>query len=173
MLSNYRVAGMNGMAALVASVTAAVGVPVIAAGGMMDGRGVAAALALGAQAAQLGTAFLAAPEAKTAACHKAALLAGRGTRPTVMTQAFTGKPARGLVNRLAAEMEDIQAALPNCYNCMPHARPLFSAAAAAEEPELMPLWAGQGYGLCRQLPAAALVEAIAQEAREVAGLPPS
>lgn len=160
---HYRLSGMNGVAALVPSIAAAVSVPVIAAGGIMNGAGVAAALTLGAQAAQIGTAFITTPESSAPEFHKKALLEGRGRTPTVMSQAFTGKPARGLVNRLAFDLEEVQSRLPNCYNSLPGARPVHRAAMAAGRADLAPMWAGQGHALCRDLPAVELVRAIAEE----------
>lgn len=147
---------------LLAQVRDAVPLDLVAGGGIMTGAGIAAVLAAGACAAQLGTAFLRTPESGTNAVHRAAL-----TSPdfptTSVTRAFTGRPARGLTNRFIREYGDHA---PSGY---PHihylTRPLRKAAAAAGDPEGMALWAGQGYRLIRDLPAAQLVTTLAAEAR--------
>ena len=157
---------MIGTVALVPQVVDAVGVPVIASGGIMDGRGVAAALALGAEAAQLGTAFLACPEAGVPSAHRQAILAGREDR-TRITRAFSGRPARGLINRLMDDIDrEPDAILPfPLQNAM--TRPARNAAAAQDRSEYLSLWAGQGVRLARQLPAADLVKQIANETDRV------
>jgi nitronate monooxygenase len=103
-------AAMVGTLALVPQVVNAVSVPVIAAGGIMDGRGIAAALALGASAAQMGTAFLTCDEAGIPEAHKAAILAAR-EHETRVTRAFSGRPARGIVNRFMTEVERASGAI--------------------------------------------------------------
>jgi nitronate monooxygenase len=151
-----------GTMALVPQVVDAVRVPVVASGGIMDGRGIVAALALGANAAQLGTAFLACDEAGVPDAYKRALLAAResGTR---LTRAFSGRPARGIVNRF---MEDIDAA-PDTILPFPLqnalTRPLRTAAAKQDRAEFLSLWAGQGVGLARRQPAADLMARLARE----------
>ncbi len=160
--------GMVGTMALVPQVVDAVGVPVIATGGIMDGRGVAAALALGAAAVQLGTAFLTSEEAGIPEAYKAAIQAGRedGTR---ITRAFSGRPARGLVNRFMTEVEagagagEGPAILPfPLQNAL--TRPLRTAAGRAGRAEFLSLWAGQGVRLARRQPAGELVARLAEEA---------
>jgi nitronate monooxygenase len=99
--------GEIGTFALVPQVVDAVGVPVIAAGGIADGRGIAAALMLGASAVQIGTAFLSCPEARVHPLHRHAL--AEATRPSIVTAAFSGRPARALANRYAAELADAEA----------------------------------------------------------------
>jgi nitronate monooxygenase len=142
-------------------------VPVIAAGGIMDGAGIAAALRLGASAAQLGTAFIACPESDADAGYRAAL-AGDAANHTVMTRAISGRPARCLRNRFTAlgagvSPQDIPA-YPIAYDA---GKALNAAAKAAHETGYGAHWAGQGAPLARTLPAAQLVAALAEElARE-------
>lgn len=134
---------------------------VIAAGGIMEGAGIRAALALGAHAVQLGTAFLACPEAGTAPAHRAALGSPRAYATTV-TRAFSGRPARGLRNRFTDAFEQVEAApFPQQQQ---RTRALRKAAAARGELEMMQMWAGQGAPLCRALPAGELVRVLAREA---------
>lgn len=159
-----------GTLALVPQVVDALDVPVIAAGGIMDGRGVAAALALGAAGAQLGTRFLVSEEAGVPPGYKRRVLAAADTE-TVVTMAVSGRPARGLRNRLIAEMEDAgaNAGYPYQAGLIAGVR---VAAAAADREDLLPLWAGQAAGLAeRTLPAAAIVAALVAETTAViAGL---
>lgn len=159
-------ASLVGTIALVPQIVDAVKVPVIASGGIMDGRGLAAARMLGAQAVQMGTAFLSCPESGIAACYRAAIREAHETG-TCITRAFSGRPARGLVNRFLVEMQAAEAAdevapfpLQNALT-----RPLRSAAAARNRPEFLSLWAGQAARLARAEPAAALVARVAREAR--------
>ena len=154
---------MVGLIALVPQVVDAVGVPVVASGGIMDGRGIAAALTLGASAVQLGTAFLTSDEAGVPEAYKAAILAARedGTR---ITRAFSGRPARGIVNRFMTSVDDgtpdglLPFPLQNALT-----RPLRTAAARAGRAEFLSLWAGQGVRLARREPAAAIVARLAEE----------
>jgi nitronate monooxygenase len=142
----------------------AVACPVIAAGGIMDGRGIAAALMLGAAGVQLGTAFLGCPEASVSPLHRAALRASeRGTR---VTKAFTGKPARVLANRYVLEMADAEDdALAFPLQRMLSA-PLAQAGAARGSADFMPLYAGQGAQLVREMPAAELLETLVAETEQ-------
>jgi len=155
-------AGMVGTIALVPQIVDAVKIPVIASGGIMDGRGIVAALALGASAVQMGTAFLTCDEAGTPAAYKQAILAVRddGTR---MTRAFSGRPARGIVNRFMEEVErESDAILPFPYqNSL--TRPLRTAATQQGRAEFLSLWAGQGAALARPEPAGELVARLAAE----------
>lgn len=154
---------MTGTLALVRLVVRAVNIPVVAAGGIMDGAGIAAALALGAQAAQLGTAFLPCAESGASPVHKAAILAARDD-DTLITEKFSGKPARGLANRYMREMKDApQLAFP-AQNAL--TGPLRSAAAKAGKGDFMSLWAGQAVALARELPAAELVARLKAETLE-------
>lgn len=157
-------AAMIGTMALVPQVVDAVSVPVVASGGIMDGRGIAAALALGAQAVQMGTAFLTCDEAGTPDCYKAALLSAKPEQ-TRITQAFSGRFARGIENRFMAMMEgDGAEAAPLPFpwqNAL--TRPMRTAAAKAGDAGLLSLWAGQGVGLSRRQTAAELMARLAEE----------
>ena len=153
-----------GNMALVATLKQAVEVPVIAAGGIMDGAGVAAALALGASAAQMGTAFLLADESTVSAPWRREL-AEAGDRPTRLTRALTGRPARGLETRFMHEMRRVEGDVPAYPVQNRLTQPLRAAAAAADRPDLLSLWAGQGAALARTGPAAELVRRWWTEAR--------
>ncbi len=136
-------------------------IPVIAAGGIMDGAGVRAALDLGAALVQLGTAFIACPEGSADAAYRAAL-AGPGAAHTVMTDAISGRPARCLANRFTAWSPPVVApAYPIAYDA---GKALHLAAKARGEPGYGAQWAGQGAPLARAIPAAELVAALAREA---------
>ncbi|MBW1601044.1 nitronate monooxygenase [Streptomyces sp. JJ66] len=158
-----------GLLPLLARVTEALPLPVIAAGGLMRGGQIAAVLAAGASAAQLGTAFLACPESGAHPLHKRALtdpLFGR----TELTRAFTGRPARALVNRF---VRDHGRFAPAAYPHVHHlTAPLRKAAAAAGDAQGMALWAGQGHRLARELPAAELVAVLAAELDAARGVRP-
>jgi nitronate monooxygenase len=138
---------------------------VIASGGIMDGRGIAAALALGASAVQMGTAFLTCDEAGIPEAYKQAILAAHEDQ-TRLTRAFSGRPARGIANRFMTEDERSGAAetiLPfPLQNAL--TRPLRNAAAQQGRAEFLSLWAGQGVRLARRQPAAALIARLADEA---------
>ncbi len=150
-----------GTMALLPQVVQRTQLPVVAAGGIMDGRGVRAALALGATAAQLGTAFMLCPEAGTSAAHRDAIASDMARR-TVVTRAFSGRPARGIRNRMTDVFEVTPpAAFPQQQRLTAQLR-LF--ATDAGRTDLMQLWAGQGAALARGMPAAELVESIAREA---------
>jgi nitronate monooxygenase len=161
-------AAMIGTMALVPQVADAVPVPVIASGGIMDGRGIAAALALGASAAQMGTAFLTCDEAGIPDAHKKAILGAR-EHETRLTRAFSGRPARGIVNRFMREVEGPGAPgaiLPYpLQNAL--TRPLRTAAAKQGRAEFLSLWAGQGVRMARRQSAADLVARLATEAEAV------
>jgi len=161
-------AGMVGTIALVPQIADAVKVPVIASGGIMDGRGIAAALALGASGVQMGTAFLTCDEAGIPEAYKQAIVGAR-EGDTRITRAFSGRPARGIVNRFMTEVGsagDADAILPfPLQNSL--TRPLRAAAAKAGRAEFLSLWAGQGVGLARRESAASLVRRLADETGSV------
>lgn len=160
-------ASLVGTMALVATIRAAVDLPVIAAGGVMDGRGVAAALALGASAVQMGTAFLLADEAVTSRPWKRAV-AQSGDDSTRLTRAFTGRYARGVENRFMRLMHGVQDEVPAYPVQNRLTQPLRAAATQADEPEMISLWAGQGVALARTGSAGDMLRRWWAEAREAA-----
>ncbi|WP_411287875.1 NAD(P)H-dependent flavin oxidoreductase [Phenylobacterium sp.] len=139
-------ASLVGTLALVATVRDAVDLPLIAAGGIMDGRGVAAALALGANAVQMGTAFLLSDQAATSAAWREAIAAAPDD-PTRLTRAFTGRHARGLENRFMREMRPLEDAVPAYPVQNRLTGPLRAAAEAAGDAQMMSVWAGQAVAL--------------------------
>jgi nitronate monooxygenase len=149
-----------GTFALVPQVVKAVRVPVIAAGGIADARGVSAALALGASAVQVGTAYLLCPEATTSAVYRAALKS-RAAEHTALTNVFTGRPARGIVNRVMRELGPLQPAAPPFPLAAAALAPLRARAESQGSPDFSPLWAGQNASGCKELPAAALTRELA------------
>jgi nitronate monooxygenase len=153
---------MVGTMSLVPQIVDAVRVPVVASGGIMDGRGIAAALALGASAVQMGTAFLTSEEAGVPDCYKEAILRAR-EHETRLTRAFSGRPARGIANRFMQQVDgDPEAILPfPLQNAL--TRPLRTAAARAGRAEFLSLWAGQGVRMARRQPAAELVARLSSE----------
>lgn len=164
--------GMIGTMALVPQIADAVSLPVIASGAIMDGRGIAAALALGASAVQMGTAFLTCEEAGVPHAYKEAIMAAQASE-TRITRAFSGRRARGIENRFMTEVELREgdpAILPFPYqNAL--TRPLRTAAAKAGRAEFLSLWAGQGLGLARRQSAAQLMDRLVTETEAViAGL---
>ncbi len=151
-----------GLLALIPQVAAAVKVPVIAAGGIMDGRGIGAALMLGADAAQLGTAFLCCPESGIHPAWKQAILQSRDDS-TRLTRAFSGRYARGLVNEFMEQMRAFEADVPAYPVQNALTMDIRMAAVKAGRIELMSLYAGQGAAMARAMPAAQLVETLADE----------
>jgi nitronate monooxygenase len=160
------VATQVGTFALVPQIADSVGVPVIAAGGIADGRGIAAAFALGAAAVQIGTAYLFTPESLITDLHRQALLATADI-DTAVTNVFSGRPARGIVNRLMREqgpMSTAVAPFPNAANAV---TPLKAAAESRGNTDFSALWSGQGAPLCGETGAAELTRALADEAMGV------
>lgn len=153
--------GMVGTMALVPQIIDSVSLPVVASGGIMDGRGIAAALALGAAAVQMGTAFLTCDEAGISDAYKAAILAA-GEDQTRLTRAFSGRFARGIVNRFMEEVEPSGDILPfPLQNSL--TRPLRREASRQGRAEFLSLWAGQGLRLARRQPVRALMERLINE----------
>jgi nitronate monooxygenase len=155
-------AAMIGTMALVPQTCDAVRVPVVASGGIMDGRGIAAALALGAGAVQMGTAFLTTDEAGIPEAYKAAILAAREDE-TRVTRAFSGRPARGIANRFMDEIEGEAGAILPYPIQNDLTRSLRAAAARQGRQEFLSLWAGQGLRLARREPAGELVARLVAE----------
>jgi nitronate monooxygenase len=154
--------GEIGLLALLQLVRAVTDLPLVATGGLATGRAVAAVLALGAAAAQLGTAFMLCPEAATAPAHRAAI---EGDGPTALTRAFTGRLARGIANRWMAEHEDHA---PSAYPDVHHlAAGIRAAARERGDPDGFNLWAGQAHELAEPVPAGELVRRLAAEAHAV------
>jgi len=149
-----------GTLALVPQIVRAVRVPVIASGGIADAKGVAAAMALGAAGAQVGTAYLLCPEATTSPTHRAAL-ASDASRHTAITNLFTGRPARGIVNRIMRELGPMSDAPPAFPLATSAIAPLRANAEARGSGDFSPLWSGQNASGCRVVPAAHLTRELA------------
>jgi nitronate monooxygenase len=152
-----------GTFALIPQVVDAVKVPVIAAGGVTDARGIAAAFALGAAGVQMGTAYLWCPEAKISAPHRAALRSARDDG-TAVTNLMTGRPARGFVNRIMREIGPISDVAPEFPLAAGALAPLRAKAEAQGSGDFSPLWAGQAASLGRALPAGELTRKLAADA---------
>jgi len=155
------IATQVGTFALTPLIAKTVRVPVIAAGGIADAKGVAAALSLGAAAAQIGTAYLICPEATTSSVHRA-MLKSEAARHTTLTRLFSGRPARGIVNRLIKElgaMNEIAPAFPLASSAL---APLRAAAEKLGDGGFSPLWCGQNASGCAEIPAADLTRALAR-----------
>lgn len=149
-----------GTLSLVAQLVKMLRVPVIAAGGIADARGVAAALALGAVGAQVGTTYLLCPEANTTPLHRAALQSD-GARHTAITNLFTGRPARSIMNRVMRECGPISPLAPTFPLAVSAVVPLRARAEAMGSTDFSPLWAGQDTSGCRAMPAAELTRMLA------------
>jgi nitronate monooxygenase len=156
--------GEVGLLALLRLCAREIKLPLVAAGGIADGAGVAAVLAAGARAAQIGSAFLRCPEAATSAPYRAALVAARSdSTRTTLTRAFSGRRARGLVNRfLAAHSPDAPSAYPEIVFAT---QPLRAAAVAAGKSDVINLWAGQAHALAEERGAAELIELWSADAK--------
>jgi nitronate monooxygenase len=157
------VASQIGTFALVPQIVDAVGLPVIAAGGIADARGIAAAFALGASGVQIGTAYLVTPEAKITKLHREALSKAQD-EDSVLTNVFTGRPARGLKNRFVRELGPMAQDAPAFPLGANFALPLRGKAEAAGSGEFSPLWTGQAGPLARPMPAGELTRRLAEEA---------
>jgi nitronate monooxygenase len=153
-----------GTFALVPQVADAIKIPVIAAGGIADARGIVAALALGAAAVQIGTAYLFCPEARVPSLHLKALTEAADD-DTMVTNVFTGRPARGIVNRLMSEIGPISSAAPHFPLASSAIAPLRAKTEPAGSSDFMNLWSGQAARLARRsTPAGELTRALASEA---------
>jgi len=146
---------------LVAQIVAAVNIPVIAAGGIGDAKGVASVMAHGAAGAQIGTAYLLCPEANTSSVHRAALKSS-GANETAITNLFSGRPARGIVNRLMRDIGPISAAAPTFPLAAAVIGPLRAKAESAGKGDFSPLWAGKNTAACREVSAAVLTRKFAE-----------
>jgi len=158
-----------GAMALIPQMVDAVDVPVIAAGGIADGRGTAAAFALGASGVQLGTAFLSCPEANINAAYREELRCARDD-DTRLTRAFSGRPARAKNNRYIDVMAAQRAALPDFPTMYGFSEPLMQKAAETDNRDFQFVLYGQAAGLNRELSAAELVAKLVAETRDVLGL---
>ncbi|MDP2417203.1 MAG: nitronate monooxygenase [Hydrogenophaga sp.] len=158
---SHDLSAQMGSLALLPQIVAAVKVPVIAAGGIADAAGVAAAMALGAAGVQVGTAYLCCPEASTSALHRSALQSDVA-RHTALTNVFTGRPARGIVNRAMRELGPLSLAAPAFPLATAAMAPLRAHFEAQGCGDFSPLWAGQNTSGCRALPAAQVTGALAQ-----------
>jgi nitronate monooxygenase len=150
----------TGTLALVPQVVDAVKVPVIAAGGIADARGVRAALSLGAAAVQIGTAYLLCPETTTSPLHRAALRSV-SSRHTVLTRLFSGRPARGIVNRIVREMGPMNEVAPAFPLASQALAPLRGKAEGLGLDDFSPLWSGQNASGCSEIPASDLTRRLA------------
>lgn len=150
-----------GTFALLPQLVKALKLPVIAAGGIADADGVAAAMSLGAAGVQIGTAYMLTPEATTSALHRAALKS-EAARHTALTNLFTGRPARGIVNRVMRDLGPIGAAAPEFPLATSAIAPLRAKAEAKGSGDFSPLWSGQNATGCREIPAAELTRALAE-----------
>ena len=158
--------GHVGTLALVPQIVDAVSVPVIAAGGIGDGRGIAAALALGASAVQLGTAFLTCPESAAHPLYRQALNEARDDQ-TRITHAFSGRPARGLANRYLLEMAGHETRYPDFPILNTLTGPLRKASAKENNPDFLSLWSGQSAAMSKNLPACELIQLLVTETESV------
>ena len=159
---------LTGTMALVPQVVDALKLPVVAAGGIGDARGIVAAFALGAEGVQIGTAFLACQESGASALHREALLSDQARR-TSLTRGFTGRLARGIKNRLLDELnqKDVEILPYPLQRAL--VRHLSIPAEKAGRPELLPLWAGQSAGLSRCTDVRALLDTLVKQVSEIGG----
>src|SRR5207253_11277711 len=156
------IATQAGTFALVPQIVNSVKVPIIAAGAITDARGIAAAFALGAARVQIGAAYRWCPEAKSAAPHRAALSSARDDG-TALTNLMTGRPARGIVNRLMRDIGPMSDVAPEFPLAAGAIAPLRAKAEAQGSGDFSPLWAGQAAALGRAMPAGALTRALAAD----------
>jgi nitronate monooxygenase len=155
-----------GLFALLPQIVDAVGIPVIAAGAIADGRGIAAAFMLGAAAAQIGTAFLLTPQASISDLHRAALRAGRDDA-TRLTNLYTGRPARGILTRFIREQGPLNAEAPQFPLAAGASAPLRKAFEARGRTDFSPLWSGEAAALAREQDAGELTRRLWRETQEL------
>jgi nitronate monooxygenase len=148
-----------GTFALLPQIVQAVALPVVAAGGIADAKGVAAAMALGAAGVQIGTAYLLCPEATTSVVHRQALKS-EAARHTALTNLFSGRPARGIVNRLMRELGPVSAIVPDFPLASSAVGLLRAKAESQGSGDFSPLWSGQNASGCREIPAADLTREL-------------
>jgi len=160
MFLSANIATQVGTLALVPQVVEAIGIPVIAAGGIADARGVAAVMSLGAAGAQVGTAYLLCPEAATSEVHRKALKSDTASK-TALTNVFTGRPARSIVNRIISEIGPISADTPAFPRAAAALAPLRKIAESRGSGEFSPLWAGQNTSGCKEVAAGVLTRELA------------
>jgi len=151
-----------GTFALVPQIVRVVRVPVIASGGIADAKGVAAAMMLGAAGVQIGTAYLLCPEATTSVVHRAALKSEAALH-TALTNLFSGRPARSIVNRIMKELGPISSVVPPFPLAVSAIAPLRTKAESQGSGDFSPLWAGQNTTGCKEIPAADLTRELAEE----------
>jgi nitronate monooxygenase len=163
MFLSETVATQVGAMALVPQLADAVRVPVIATGGIAEGRGIAAAFALGASGVQIGTAYLFCPEANVAPLYRQALKNAQDDQ-TAITNVFTGRAARAMVNRIAGELGPMAENAPPFPLAGAALAPLRAKSEAAGSDDFTPLWSGQAARLGRELPARELTALLAEEA---------
>lgn len=156
------IATQAGTMALVPQIVDAVKVPVVAAGGIADARGIAAAFALGASAVQIGTAYLFCPEANLAPVYRQALRTARDDQ-TVITNVFSGRPARAVATRIVRELGPVSEDAPAFPLASAALEPLRSASEPSGSSDFVPLWSGQAARLCRELAAGELTRRLAEE----------
>ncbi len=164
MFLSDRLATQVGTLALIPQVVDAVGLPVIAAGGIADGRGIAAAFALGASAVQIGTAYLFTPEATISSMHREALRQA-SAEATALTNVFTGRPARSLLNRIVQEVGPMSDAAPPFPLAASAIAPMRAKAEAMGSGEFSPLWSSQAAALAREMGACELTRHLMSEAK--------
>ena len=155
----------QGTFSLLPQIVGAVSLPVIAAGGIADAKGIRAAMALGASGVQLGTAFLCCHEATTSALHRSALRSDAGSH-TALTRLFSGRPARGIVNRLMKELGPLSELAPHFPYASSALAPLRAASELLGFDDFSPLWAGQNRTGCHEMAAADLVYQLSSAFRD-------
>lgn len=151
-----------GTMSLVPQLVDAVNLPIIAAGGIADGRGIAAALALGASGVQIGTAFLTCEESSIPEVHQNSLMASDGSN-TTLTKVFSGRPARGIKNRYSQDLSKLEEELPDFPLMNTLTGPLRKKSAASNSPDFVAQWSGQAVGLNRKTTTANLIKTLVQE----------